>query len=112
MNKPETRCDALIEATAAALNEDVVFLMLVAVQKDNFGLSVTRALNRLVYQFKGTVGGNLIELCRVYDRGLLNRLDAKTIVRECLFLFPYLWATIHLAFIVIQYRLIMVNDTP
>ena len=39
-------CHHLIETTAAALNEDVVTLMLVAVQRGNIGLSVGRALNR------------------------------------------------------------------
>src|SRR5882762_12001804 len=100
MNQQEARCDTLIEATAAELNEDVVALMLVAVQKDNLGLSVNLALKRSVHQFKGTVGGNLIRLCRVYSRGGFNKLDAKAIVRECLFPFPYLWASVHLAFIV------------
>ena len=46
MNKPEARCDVIIEATATALNEDAVALMLVAVQKDNLGLSVNLALKR------------------------------------------------------------------
>ena len=46
MGQKETRCDTLIEATAAALNEDVVALMLVAVQKDNVGLSGNIALKR------------------------------------------------------------------
>ena len=49
MNKPEARCDTLIEVTATALNEDAVALMLVAVQKDNLGLSVNLAVNRSVY---------------------------------------------------------------
>ncbi len=100
MNKLEARCDNLIEAMAEALNEDVVALMLVTVQKDNLGLSVNLALNRSVHQFKGTVGGNLIRLCRVYSRGGYNKLDAITIVRECLYPFPYLWASFHLVFIV------------
>ncbi len=50
MNKREARCDSLIQATAAALNKDAVTLMLVAVQKDNLGLSVELALNRFVLQ--------------------------------------------------------------
>ncbi len=48
MNKGEARCDTLIEATAAALNVDAVTLMLLAVQKDNLGLSVNLALKRSV----------------------------------------------------------------
>ncbi len=46
MDKQDARCDALIEATAAALNKNVVALMLVAVQKDNVKLSVNIALRR------------------------------------------------------------------
>ena len=46
MDKPEAHCDNLIEATAVTLNEDVVALMLLAVQKDNLGLSVKLALKR------------------------------------------------------------------
>jgi hypothetical protein len=41
-----SRCDALVEETAAALNEDAVALMLLAVQRDNIGLSVNAALRR------------------------------------------------------------------
>ena len=39
-------CDDLIEKTAAALNQDIVALMLLAVQRDNLRLSVKAALNR------------------------------------------------------------------
>ena len=46
MHMPDSRCDDLIEKTAAALNEDVVALMLFAVQRDNLQLSVKLALNR------------------------------------------------------------------
>ncbi len=40
------RCDNLIEKTAAALNEDIVALMLLAVQRGNVESSVKFALNR------------------------------------------------------------------
>ena len=42
----DSRCDSLIEKTAMALNEDTVALMLLAVQKNNLGLSVKTALRR------------------------------------------------------------------
>src|SRR6267378_4682318 len=102
MNKQEAHCDTLIGATAAALNEDAVALMLLAVQKENLGWSVNLALQRPVHQFKGTMGGNLIELCRVYSSGGFNELDANTTARECLFPFPYLWARVRLAFLVVH----------
>ena len=46
MNLKDSHCDELIEKTAAALNEDVVALMLLAVQRSNLELSVKTALNR------------------------------------------------------------------
>ena len=41
-----SRCDDLIETTAAALNQDIVALMLLAVQRGNLQLSVKAALYR------------------------------------------------------------------
>ena len=38
-------CDDLVEKTAAALNQDIVALMLLTVQRDNLRLSVKAALN-------------------------------------------------------------------
>ncbi|KAH8980431.1 hypothetical protein EDB86DRAFT_2813719 [Lactarius hatsudake] len=52
MHKQNQSCDDLIEKTAAALNEDTVALMLLAVQKGNLELSVKTALNRLVPHLK------------------------------------------------------------
>jgi len=41
-----TCCGDLIEVTATALNDDVVSMMLLAVQRSNLELSVRTALNR------------------------------------------------------------------
>ncbi|KAH9166167.1 hypothetical protein EDB89DRAFT_1857661 [Lactarius sanguifluus] len=46
MHIPNTHCNDLIEKTAASLNDDVVRLMLLAVQRRNLELSVRDALNR------------------------------------------------------------------
>jgi hypothetical protein len=46
MHVKDRRCEALVEETAAALNEDTVAWMLLAVQKNNLGLSVKTALRR------------------------------------------------------------------
>ena len=46
MHKEESCCDTLIEKTVEALNEDVVVLMLLAVQRGNLELSVKTALSR------------------------------------------------------------------
>ncbi|KAH9160351.1 hypothetical protein EDB89DRAFT_2166923, partial [Lactarius sanguifluus] len=46
MHMPNMRCDKLIETTAAALNDDIIELMFLAVQRGNLELSVKRALQR------------------------------------------------------------------
>jgi hypothetical protein len=46
MHMQNRRCDDLIEKTAATLNDDIVTLMLLAVQRGNLELSVKVALNR------------------------------------------------------------------
>ena len=46
MHRKNRHCKDLLEKTAAALNEDMVILMLLAVQKGNLDMSVTIALNR------------------------------------------------------------------
>jgi hypothetical protein len=46
MHKPNGRCDTLIEETAGALNDDVIALMLMAVQRTNLELSVKIAVKR------------------------------------------------------------------
>ena len=44
MHKQDQRCTDLIEVTANALSEDVVALMLMAVQRDNLELSIKQAI--------------------------------------------------------------------
>ncbi|KAH9008749.1 hypothetical protein EDB84DRAFT_1280958 [Lactarius hengduanensis] len=46
MHRQSLGCEKLIETTAAALNDDIVGLMLLAVQRGNLELSVKRALKR------------------------------------------------------------------
>ncbi|KAF8259174.1 hypothetical protein EI94DRAFT_1752319, partial [Lactarius quietus] len=46
MHTIDSPCNGLVEETAAALNEDAVALMLLAVQKGNIELSVKIALSR------------------------------------------------------------------
>ena len=46
MHRQNGHCSDLIEKTAAALDEDTVAMMLLAVQRSNLGLSVRTSLNR------------------------------------------------------------------
>ena len=50
MHRENRRCSSLIETTAVALNDDVVALMLLAVQRDSLEFSIKIALNRCVCQ--------------------------------------------------------------
>ena len=52
MQKVETRCHALLEETAEALNSDVLALMLLAVQRTDLGLSVRKAVKWCVFHMK------------------------------------------------------------
>ena len=52
MHKVETRCDSLLKETAEALNEDVLALMLLAVQKTDLGLSIRTAVKRCVFHME------------------------------------------------------------
>ena len=49
MHKVETRCYSLLEETTKALNEEVLALMLLAVQKMDLGLSIRLAVKRCVF---------------------------------------------------------------
>ncbi|KAN0131046.1 hypothetical protein V8E53_011179 [Lactarius tabidus] len=70
MHRKDSHCDNLVETTAAALNEETVALMLLAVQRSNLELSVKTALRR-VHQKAG--------------------LNVKEVIKECLVPFPYIW---------------------
>jgi len=70
MHVEGTQCGELVEKTAAALNEDAVMLMLLAVQKSNVELSVKTAWRRV------------------------HKLDAsevENVIETCLFTFPFIW---------------------
>ncbi|KAF8258813.1 hypothetical protein EI94DRAFT_1753446 [Lactarius quietus] len=73
MHLEDSRCDSLVEETAAALNEDTVVLMLLAVQRSNIELSVKTALSRV-------------------DHIDWSEVEVEQVIRECLIPFPYIWA--------------------
>ncbi|KAF8257267.1 hypothetical protein EI94DRAFT_1759526 [Lactarius quietus] len=71
MHMKDSRCDCLVEMTAAVLNEDTVALMLLAVQRGNIEFSVKTSLSR-VHRLTG--------------------FEVEQVIRACLAPFPYLWA--------------------
>ncbi|KAH9059762.1 hypothetical protein EDB87DRAFT_1822511 [Lactarius vividus] len=90
MHKQYRHCDDLIEKTAAALNENTIALMLLTVQKSNLTLSVKTALNRSVRQLKRCNDPN--GHCSVHSGAGFKVEGAESIVRKCLFAFPYIWS--------------------
>ncbi|KAF8960039.1 hypothetical protein BDZ97DRAFT_1357343 [Flammula alnicola] len=73
MHKLDGSCKNLIEETAGALNEDVLALMLVAVQTMNIELSVKLAVER------------------IYPNVRFDTKDMRDIVKKCLVPFPHIW---------------------
>jgi len=65
-----SHCGGLVEQTAAALNEEAVMLMLLAVQRGNVELSVKLAWKRVQR---------------------LHTFKAEHVIQECLFAFLYIW---------------------
>jgi len=71
MHKKGSHCNGLIEKTAVSLNEDVVALMLLAVQRGNLELSVKTALSHV------------------------HHFEVEHVIQKCLISFPYLWLWSH-----------------
>jgi len=63
MHKVETRCQSLLEKTAEALDEDVLALMLLAVQKADLGLSISTAVNCVHHMSQEEDMWNVIFAC-------------------------------------------------
>ncbi|KAI9438898.1 hypothetical protein H4582DRAFT_100863 [Lactarius indigo] len=74
MHKQSMGCDKLIETTAAALNDDIVGLMLLAVQRGNLEFGVKAALKRVRSH---------------------NSTKVEDIIQECLWAFPRIWVSIN-----------------
>ena len=92
MHKLDGCCDSLIETTAGALNDDVVALMLLAVQRSSLALSVNLAIKRWVDKERNFYWLTLQGSVQPYFGGNAN--DMKRIVKECLVPFPYIWASV------------------
>jgi hypothetical protein len=99
MHKPGMRCNKLVEETAAALNDDAVALMLLAVQRSNLELSVKLAVMRWVCWHKA-LREYLSSQCSFHPHFMVNTQDIKDIVKTSLFPFPYIWVSVNVISIV------------
>ena len=90
MHMQNRRCNSLIETTAAALNEDVITLMLLAVQRRNLELGVKTALSRWVPKLMSNVGDDLNKNHSVCP---YTGFKFEHVVQECLIPFPFIWVS-------------------
>ena len=85
------RCTNLIEITADELGDDVVTLMLMAVQRDNLELSMKQAIRRYVCMCAGT------KIRRVYRRHRTHVkqdiVSTEAVINMCILAFPSLWVS-------------------
>jgi len=89
------RCTDLIEITANGLGDDVVALMLVAVQRDNLELSMKRAIIRYVRMFTGTRKRIVYRRYRARDK---SEEGTEEVIRTCIQAFPSLWVSYNTRF--------------
>ena len=93
MHIQNRRCDDLIEKTVATLNDDIIVSMLLAVQRSNLELSVRSALIRWVCQLNGQCQQQSQQHGSAYSRPGLEVRDKKSIIEDCLRVFPFIWAS-------------------
>ena len=88
------QCTDLIDKTANELGNDVVTLMLVAVQKDNLELSVKHAIRR--YGDVCICMATKIRVCRAYRiHGKLEQgtVSTEVVIKTCISAFPSIWVS-------------------
>ena len=97
MHMQARHCNDLIEKTAAELNDNIIALMLLSVQRANLELSVKSALNQWVFLLNDSewviVSNNLNKHYSVHYSAELEAKGAKDMVQECLRPFPNIWAS-------------------
>jgi hypothetical protein len=100
MHKLNMRCNKLVEETAAALNDDAVALMLLAVQRSNLELAVNVAVRRWVCWHKA-LREYLSSQCSVHPRFTVIAKDMEGMVKTSLIPFPYIWVSVDVISIVV-----------
>jgi len=73
MHEAGKRCTELLEKTANALNDNVVNVMLLAVQKKNLELSINVAVTKACTMIKG------------------GEAERGKVIGKCVAAFPYMW---------------------
>ena len=90
MHKAGEHCTELLEKTANALSDNVVGVMLLAVQKGNLELSINRAVTKSVFLY-GMARKSLIYYFRACIMIRSGEKERGKIIGKCVVAFPYMW---------------------
>jgi hypothetical protein len=88
------QCTDLIDKTANELGDDVVTLMLVAVQRGNLELSVTEAIRRYVRVCIATEIRRVYSLDRTHAKSKQGIVSIEVVTEICIVAFPSLWVRV------------------
>ena len=102
MHVTGNHCTELLEKTANALNDCVINVMLLAVQKGNLELSIKLAVMRSVlsYRMARKKPHFLYRTCRMIREGEMigyGERERKKIIGKCVVAFPYMWFYVSVA---------------
>ena len=98
MHKDGQRCTDLIKLTANSLSEDVVALMLVAVQKDNLEVSINHAIKRWVAMYNETRMAGCNMQFRSQDAFEEGMGSTEVVIKRCLAAFPWMWVSCNIVY--------------
>ena len=92
MHEAGKQCTELLEKTANALNDNVVSVMLLAVQKGNLELSIIIAVTKSVFSYRVARKKPqfYFSACTMF-RGREEESLRGKIIGKCLMAFPYTW---------------------
>jgi len=87
------RCTDLIEMTANELGDDVVALMLVAVQRESLELSMKQAIRRYVRMCTRTRMKRVYRCYRAHAKFEQGIVSTEEVIKTCILAFPSLWVS-------------------
>lgn len=87
------RCTDLIEITANELDDNVVALMLVAIQRDNLELSIQQAIRRYVHMCTMTSMRRVDHRYRTHVKFEQGIVSTEVVIKTCILAFPSLWVS-------------------
>jgi hypothetical protein len=92
------QCTDLIETTANELGDDVVALMLLAVQRGNLEFNIREAIRRYVYMRTATSTRKVYRRNRTDIRFKQGTVSTEKVIKICILGFPSLWVSRYILF--------------